>query len=131
MASVFTKIIRGELPCYKVYEDEMVIAILAKDQIHLGHTLVIPKQEIDHWTDLPETLYVHLQKCAMRIGRAIQKVTECRRVLTAAIGYEVPHFHLHLIPSWSMADLNFSKARTRPHEEMEKMAERLRQALGH
>ncbi|MCX7675545.1 MAG: HIT family protein [Bdellovibrionaceae bacterium] len=126
MASVFTKIIQGELPSYKVYEDEQIIAILAKDQIHLGHTLVIPKQEVDHWTEVPPETYAHLQKVAQKIGRAILKVTQCKRVLTAAIGYEVPHFHLHLIPSWSMADLSFSRARPYPAEDMQSMAEALR-----
>lgn len=130
MASVFTKIISGELPGYKVYEDNLIIAILAKDQINLGHTLVIPKVEVDHWFDVEPKTFAHLQIVAQKIGRAIRTVTRCDRVLTAAIGYEVRHYHLHLIPSHSMADLDFSKARPFPHEDMEKMADQIRRSIG-
>ena len=109
--SIFTKIIQGELPCYKIYEDESVIAILALDQINLGHTLVIPKDEVNHWFDVPEKTYLNLHRNSQKIGKAIRQATGCSRVLTAAIGFEVPHYHLHLIPAWSMADLNFAKAK--------------------
>lgn len=130
MASIFTKIIQGELPSFKVYEDDLVIAILAKDQINLGHTLVIPKVEVDHWFDVEPKTYAHLQNIAQKLGRSIRSVTRCDRVLTAAIGYEVRHYHLHLIPSNSMADLNFSKAQAYPADDMQLMAEQIRQALG-
>lgn len=130
MASIFTKIIQGELPSFKVYEDDLVIAILAKDQINLGHTLVIPKVEVDHWFDVEPKTYAHLQNVAQKLGRSIRSVTRCDRVLTAAIGYEVKHYHLHLIPSNSMADLNFSKAQAYPEEDMQLMAEQIRQAFG-
>lgn len=129
MASIFTRIIRRELPAFWIYEDDLVIAILAKDQVQLGHTLVIPKLEVDHWIELPERDFLHLQKVARIIGQVIHKVTECRRVLTATIGYEVSHFHLHLIPSWTMADLNFSRAKSYPREQMEEMANKLRQSI--
>jgi len=129
MASVFTKIIAGELPSYKVYEDDLMIAILAKDQINLGHTLVIPKVEVDHWFEVEPKTFAHLQLVAQKIGRAIRTVTRCDRVLTATVGYEVKHYHLHLIPSHSLADLDFSKARLFPHEEMLKMAEQIRKSL--
>lgn len=118
MASVFTKIIQGELPAYKVYEDELVIAILALDQVNLGHTLVIPKQEVNHWFDTTEKDYIAVQTVALKLGKAIRKATNCERVLTAAIGFEVPHYHLHLIPAWSMADLNFAKGQKRSEAEM-------------
>lgn len=129
MASLFTRILQGELPSYKVYEDDKVFAILAKDQINLGHTLVIPKKEYDHWFDVDPSTYSHLQNVAQDLGRAIRTVTSCDRVLTAAVGYEVKHYHFHLIPSWSMADLNFSKAKAYPDEEMKQILNRLKSEL--
>lgn len=118
MASVFSKIIAGELPAYRLLEDELTISVLTIEPIHLGHALVIPKTEVNHWFDVPEKEYLQVQKNAQRIGRAIQKATGSSRVLTAAIGFEVHHYHLHLIPAWSMADLNFSKATKRSETEM-------------
>lgn len=129
MASVFTKIINGELPCYKIFEDELTIAILTIEPIHLGHTLVIPKQEVNHWFDVPEGAYLQVQKNAQKIGRAIQKATSCARVLTTAIGFEVHHYHLHLIPAWSMADLNFAKAQKRTDSEMKDILEKIKANL--
>lgn len=99
-------------------EDDRLIAILALDQINLGHALVIPKIEIDHWFDVPPETFAHLQTTAQKIGRAIQKATNCKRVLAAAIGFEVNHYHLHLIPAWSMEDMSFAKAQKRSSEEM-------------
>lgn len=127
--SVFTKIITGELPSYKIHEDDLTIAFLALDQINLGHTLVVPKQEVDHWTEVPEETYLRVQANAQKIGRAIREVTGCKRVLTAAIGFEVPHYHLHLIPAWSMADLSFAKATRRSPEEMKDVQDKIRKAL--
>lgn len=127
--SIFTKIISGELPSYKIYEDDLTISFLALDQINLGHALVVPKQEVDHWTEVPEAAYLRVQQNAQKIGKAIREVTGCKRVLTAAIGFEVPHYHLHLIPAWSMADLNFAKATRRSPEEMKDIQDRIRKAL--
>ena len=129
MPSVFTKIIQGELPAYRVYEDELIIAILALDQVTLGHTLVIPKSEINHWYDVPADLYSHLQSKAQTIGKALQKATGTPRVLTAAVGFEVPHYHLHLIPAQSMADLNFAKATRRTEQEMKDVLGKIQAAL--
>ena len=119
--SVFTKIISGELPCYKIFEDELTFSFLALDQVTLGHTLVIPKLEINHWMDVPEKDYLQVHKNSQKIGRAVQKATGATRILTTAIGCEVPHFHLHLIPALSMADLNFAKAQRFPVEQMQKI----------
>ena len=129
MASIFTKIINGELPSYKIYEDELTIAILALDQVTWGHTLVIPKQEVNHWFDVPEKPYLQVQKNAQKIAKAIQKATGCPRILTTAIGFEVPHYHLHLIPAWSMADLNFAKAQRRSDGEMIEIQNKIKQNL--
>ncbi len=129
MASVFTKIISGEFPSYKVFEDEETIAILALDQVTLGHTLVIPKQEVNHWFDVPDSAYVAVQKNAKKIGKALIQATGCKRVLTAAIGFEVPHYHLHLIPAWSMEDLDFKKGQRRPEQEMKDILSKIRSHL--
>lgn len=129
MASIFTKIIQGQLPCYKLMEDELTIAILTLDQVTLGHSLVIPKQEVNHWFDVPEKAYLQVHLNAQKIAKAIKVATNCPRVLTAAIGFEVPHYHLHLIPAWTMADLNFSKAQRFPEEEVKQIHQKILQNL--
>lgn len=129
MASVFTKIISGELPAHKVYEDEQILAILALDQVNLGHTLVIPKKETDHWFDVPEKDFLQLQKVSQKLGKAIRKVTGCPRVLTVAVGFEVQHYHLHLIPAWSIDDLSFKKATRRTESEMLDILQKIRTEL--
>ena len=125
MATVFTKILNGELPSYKIYEDEMVFSFLALDQVKLGHTLIIPKKEVDHWIDVPEKEYLHLHQIALQIGRAVQKATECRKVFQTVIGLEVPHFHLHLIPGWQMSDLNFAHAKRHSAAEMKDIQKKI------
>lgn len=129
MASIFTKIISGELPSYKIYEDDLTIAFLALDQINLGHTLVVPKEEVNHWFDVPEKAYARVGANAQKIGKAIKAATGCSRVLTAAIGFEVPHYHLHLIPATSMADLNFAKATRRSEAEMKDIQKKITELL--
>jgi histidine triad (HIT) family protein len=129
MASVFTQIIQGKLPAFKVHEDELTISILTIEPIQLGHCLVIPKQEVNHWFEVPEKAYLQVQLNAQRIAPAIQKATGCSRILTAAIGFEVQHYHLHLIPAWSMDDLNFKKAQKRSPEEMTMILEKIKNQL--
>jgi histidine triad (HIT) family protein len=118
MASVFTKIINGELPCYKIHEDDLTFSFLALDQVSLGHTLVIPKQEINHWFDVPERTYAQVGANAQKIAKAVQAATGCPRVGTIVAGFEVPHYHLHLIPAWSIPDLDFKRAQRRSDQEM-------------
>ncbi len=118
MASLFTRIINGELPCYKVHEDEKTISFLALDQVNKGHVLVVPKQEVNHWFDVPADVYTQVGLNAQKIAKAIQKATNCPRVGTLVAGFEVPHYHLHLIPAWSIPDLDFKRARKLPVEEM-------------
>ena len=129
MATVFTKILSGEFPSYKIYEDAVVFSFLALDQVNLGHALVIPKQEVDHWIDVPEKDYLHVQQVALKIGRAIQKATDCRKVFQTVIGLEVPHFHLHLIPGWQMSDLNFARAKRHTDAEMKEIQKKIMAAL--
>lgn len=123
--SIFTKIIQGELPCYKIFEDDLTFAFLALDQINPGHTLIVPKREINHWVDVSEADYLRVHQNALKIGNAIHFATKCKRVLTATIGFEVPHFHLHMIPAWSMADLDFKKAKRLTAEEMTKIQQEI------
>lgn len=121
MASVFTKIIQGELPCYKIYEDKFTFSFLALDQVNLGHALVIPKQEVNHWLDVPQEAFIQVHLNAQNIGKAIMKATQCPRIGTIVAGFEVPHFHLHLIPAWSIPDLNFARAQRHSDEEMRRI----------
>ncbi len=125
MASIFTRIIQGELPSYKIHEDDLTIAILTIEPIHLGHTLVIPKQEVNHWFDVPEKAYIQVQMNAQKIAKAIKAATDCPRVLTTAVGFEVPHYHLHLIPAWGPGDLSFAKAQKRTDAEMKEIQQKI------
>lgn len=120
MSSVFTKIISGEFPSYKVYEDEKVISFLALDQINLGHCLVVPKKEVDHFFDVEDELYKHTFLVAKKISKAIKQVTDCVRVGVAIQGFEVAHMHIHLIPVWKPEEFDFKKQQKRTDEEMKK-----------
>ncbi|MBX3039783.1 MAG: HIT family protein [Bdellovibrionaceae bacterium] len=121
MASVFTKILSGELPSYKIHEDELTYSFLALDQVNAGHTLVIPKKEVNHWTEVPEADFLQVQLNAQRIGKALLKATGAPRIGQMVAGFEVPHYHLHLIPAWSIPDLDFKRAKRLTDEEMKKI----------
>ena len=125
MSSVVTKIINGELPCYKIHEDEQTFSFLALDQVNLGHVLVIPKAEVNHWFDVPADVYTQVGLNAQKIAKAIKQATGCPRVGTMVAGFEVPHYHLHLIPAWSIPDLDFKKATRRSAEEMKQIQEKI------
>jgi len=119
MPSIFTKIIRGELPCYKIFEDDYTFAFLDIKPHNLGHTLIVPKIEVGDYKDVPEPYYSAVFQNAKIIGRAIQKATNCLRVGLVVHGMGVPdHFHLHLIPMFQVDDLNTGKAKSRSEEEM-------------
>lgn len=128
MTSIFTRIIAGEIPSYKVYEDEYLFAFLDIHPLHLGHTLVVPKVEIWHILDMDDTLYTHLMLTAKNIiGPAIQKATNCARLGYSVEGFGVPdHVHLHLIPLNEIGDLDPAKAHTESAENMEMVAEKIR-----
>jgi histidine triad (HIT) family protein len=114
MASIFTKIVKGEIPCYKIAETDDYLAFLDIRPRTRGHALVITKEEIDYLFDLRDELYMGLHLFAKEIARAIEKTVECKRIATAVVGLEVPHCHLHLIPINEIADFSFE----RPHLEM-------------
>jgi histidine triad (HIT) family protein len=129
MSSVFTKIINGELPSYKIHEDDLTISILALDQVNLGHVIVIPKQEINHWFDVPAEIYTRVGLNAQLIAKAIIKATGCPRVGTIVAGFEVPHYHLHLIPAWSIPDLDFKRAKRLADDVMKDMQSKIKSYL--
>jgi histidine triad (HIT) family protein len=119
MASIFTKIVNGEIPAWKVAEDENFFAFLDIFPVAKGHTLVIPKKEVDYLFDLDDETYVGLQLFAKKVAIGIQKAIPCKKVGVMVLGLEVPHAHIHLVPMQSEADLlNFSKKLTLSKEEM-------------
>lgn len=130
MASIFTRIINGEIPCHKVAETDDCIAFLDISPLTKGHTLVVPKQEVDRLFDLDDETYVRLQLFAKDVSHAIESVVECDRIGVAVIGLEVPHAHIHLIPIRTMGDMNFANARVQMNtEEMAGLADAIRLAF--
>ena len=130
MASIFTKIVRGEIPSYKIAEDDRYYAFLDVFPLAPGHTLVIPKQEIDYLFDLDDELLSGLYIFSKKVAVALKKAVPCRRIGTTVIGLEVPHAHVHLIPMNSMDDINFSRPKLKPStEELSQMASRIQSYL--
>lgn len=126
MASIFTRIINGEIPCYKIAEDESYFAFLDISPLAKGHTLVVPKTEIDYIFDLQPEVLAGLTLFAQRVAKAIDKAVPCKRVGIAVVGLEVPHAHVHLIPLHSDA-INFSNPKLKlEKEELEKIAADIR-----
>ena len=111
MATLFTRIINGEIPCYKIAENELFIAFLDILPVAKGHTLVVPKKEIDYIFDLPEEDLQALNLFAKEVARKIQVVIPCKKIGVSVIGLEVPHAHMHLIPINHIHDMNFEKER--------------------
>ncbi|MFZ4105626.1 HIT family protein [Flavobacterium sp.] len=109
MSSIFTKIVQGEIPCYKIAEDENFLAFLDVNPNAKGHTLCIPKQEIDKIFDLEDDLYLGLMQFSKKIANALEKAIPCKRVGMAVIGLEVPHAHVHLIPINDMNEMRFQE----------------------
>ncbi len=123
MSSIFSKIIAGEIPCYKVAETADYLAFLDVFPLAKGHVLVVPKNEIDYLFDMETPLYLGLMEFAKKVAIAIKKVVPCQKVGVAVIGLEVPHAHVHLVPINTVGDINFSKAKMQiPANELEEMA---------
>lgn len=129
MSSIFSKIVAGEIPCYKVAETENCFAFLDINPVVRGHVLCIPKKEVDYIFDLDEQLYVELSAFAQRVAKALKKVCPCVKVGMAVLGLEVPHAHIHLIPMQSEADLNFHHHVKLTDEEFKELAEKLSKAF--
>ena len=129
MASIFTKIIEGEIPCYKIAEDENFIAFLDINPNAKGHTLCVPKEEVDKVFDMGEHLYLQLMQFSRNVARAIGKTVPCKRVGMAVVGLEVPHVHVHLIPLNEMDDMRFTKKVHMSSEEFQNLADEIAERL--
>ena len=123
MATIFTKIIKGEIPSYKIFEDEHFFAFLDISPMSKGHTLLIPKKEIDYLYDIDDSMLSEMIVVSKKIAKAIEKAVECNRVGVMVVGLEVPHAHIHLIPIENEGDMNLSNKRLKlSKEEFEEIA---------
>jgi histidine triad (HIT) family protein len=131
MATIFTKIIQGEIPCYRVAEDENYFAFLDINPLHEGHTLVVPKQETDYVFDLDDSALSGLIIFSKKVASAIEKIVSCQRIGVAIIGLEVPHVHIHLVPMNTMDDINFARPKLKfTPVEFRKLADRISKEVG-
>ena len=129
MASLFTRIINGEIPCHKICEDENYFAFLEIRPINPGHALVIPKKEVDYVFDVDDETLGGMMIFAKRVARAIRKGVECKRVGVMVAGLEVPHAHIHLIPIVRISDLNFDKQQSSENDDLARIAKEIRNHL--
>ncbi|NBV13312.1 MAG: HIT family protein [Sphingobacteriia bacterium] len=126
MASIFTRIIQGEIPCYKVAETQDFIAFLDIQPVSPGHTLLVPKREIDYFFDLDDETLMGMNLFAKAVSNALREVVPCNRIGVSVIGLEVPHAHMHLIPISQLSDMDFSRPRPAwSPEELTQMAARI------
>ncbi len=127
MPTIFTKIVNGEIPCHKIAEDENFLAFLDITPLAVGHTLVIPKKEVDYIFDLEDDLLSGLMLFTKEIAPAIAQACPCKKVGMSVVGLEVPHAHVHLIPLNSMNDINFTREKMKPsQEELKATADRIK-----
>lgn len=130
MASIFTKIISGEIPAYIVAEADGFLAFLDIQPVSTGHVLVVPKKEVDYLFDLDDELYAGLMAFAKKVAKGLEKAIPCKRIGVTVIGLEVPHAHVHLIPISGMDDMNFSKEKLNPSkQELAEVAEKIKQEI--
>lgn len=129
MPTIFTKIIQGEIPCHKLYEDERSFSFLDIRPINPGHALVMPKEETDYLFDLGDEMLQHLMVVAKKVGLAIDRAVSCERVGIIVAGLEVPHAHIHLVPIRSVGDIDFANAKPADDLELASMADRIRAQL--
>ena len=130
MASIFSKIISGDIPAYKVLENDTFLAFLDIFPLAKGHVLVIPKKETDYLFDIISVEYLDLWKFAQQVAKAMDKVIDCKRIGVAVIGLEVPHAHIHLVPLNNVSDINFERPKLSfSEEEMDEVVQKIRKAL--
>jgi len=130
MPSIFSRIVSGEIPCYRIAESEDYLAFLDVFPLAKGHTLVIPKKETDYIFDLEDEQFSGLHLFSKKVARAIEKAIPCKRIGVAVIGLEVPHAHIHLIPMNNVSDVNFSLPKLKlSKEELEEIAQKIRAGI--
>ena len=129
MSTIFSKIIKDELPSYKVYENNHYLAFLDINPVQLGHVLVIPKQETDYLFDLDTDHYLGLWKFSKNVARAMKKALPCQRIGVSVIGLEVPHVHIHLVPINDINDIDFNKKKSFSKHEMIDVANKIRDSF--
>lgn len=129
MATIFTKIINGEIPCYKIAEDDDFIAFLDINPNAEGHTLCVPKREVDKLFDLEDDLYLKLMLFSKKVAKALEKVISCNRIGMAVVGLEVPHTHVHLIPINEMKEMTFSHKVKLTDSQFREIAEQVSKLL--
>ncbi len=130
MSSIFTKIVSGEIPSYKIAEDDRFYAFLDINPLAKGHTLVIPKQEVDYILDLDDDLHAGLWNFAKKIGKAVEKVVPCKRIGFTVIGLEVPHTHIHVIPINTIYDMDFKQPKLQlENSEFIELADKISKAF--
>lgn len=129
MSSIFTKIINGELPAYKIVEDDQFLAFLDINPNAKGHTLCIPKKEINKIFDMEEEDYVALMRFSRKVAKALEKAVPCKRIGMSVVGLEVPHVHVHLIPLQEMDDIRFTRKTSLSIEEFEELVKSIQSYL--
>lgn len=129
MASLFTRILAGELPGHFVWKDEVCFSIMTLHPIRQGHLILIPNVEVNHWDDVPPTTAAHLMQVGQHLAKAIKTVIPCKRVGVMIVGLEVPHTHIHLIPADSPADFDFRNAKEMSQQLLAETAASIRKAL--
>ena|ERR1017187_9650151 len=130
MPSIFSKIVKGEIPCYRIAETENHLAFLDVFPLAKGHTLVIPKKETDYIFDIEDKEFAELHLFSKKVAKAIEQAIPCKRIGVAVIGLEVPHAHIHLIPLNNVSDINFSRPKLNlSKEELEETAKKIREQL--
>lgn len=130
MASIFTRIVNGDLPAFKIAETEHFLAFLDINPVSKGHTLVIPKMEIEYLFDIEDEHYSSLLIFAKKVAKAIKAVVDCEKIAVAVVGLEVPHAHIHLIPVKKVGDLSFSNPRIKmSNDELEKLTSEIKSAF--
>ena len=130
MPTIFSRIIDREIPAHFVYEDDRCVAFLSINPLRPGHTLVVPRIEVDHWLDLGPDEWQHLTRVSQRLGAALQEAYDPVKVGMMLAGLEVPHVHVHLVPMWEVHDLDFANAERDPGEEaLAAAADKVRKAI--